>query len=252
MLWGENAPGLFLALGASLVPRLRALASSFGYSFSMVKTDTALHGLPQHRIRTFYFFWRCPTAPLLRYVNTVRPKLVDFLQSIPPWAEYQDLFVQQGSVTDRFKPYQYVLLREQLNHEQFVRKMARENNGTITVSKYLDKYNLLDDCIAWMRLYFPGERWSVNKMGKSRTIVDYLEHCKDKLSRGLGYWDDSPKFMGDTFTAVITKNVVFAVHPAEDRFLNIRELMALMGLPHTYQVDNPVNFHFETFEGVCV
>ena len=43
VLWGENAPGLFLALGASLVPGLRALASSFGYSFSMVKTDTALH-----------------------------------------------------------------------------------------------------------------------------------------------------------------------------------------------------------------
>ena len=142
MLWGENAPGLFLALGASLVPRLRALASSFGYSFSMVKTDTALHGLPQHRIRTFYFFWRWPTAPLLRYVVTPRPKLVDFLQAIPKWADYQDLFVQQGSVTERFKPYQYVLLREQLNHKQFVEKMARENNGTITVSIYLDRHNL--------------------------------------------------------------------------------------------------------------
>ena len=202
VLWGENAPGLFLALGASLVPRLRALASSYGYSFSMVKTDTALHGLPQHRIRTFYFFWRSPTAPLLRYVVKDRPKLVDFLQAIPKWATYQDLFVQQGSVTERFKPYQYVLLREQLDHKQFVQKMAKENNGTITVSKYLDKHNLVDDCINWMKHYFPEERWSLGK-GKSRTIVDYLEHCKYKLSRGLGYWDDSPKFMGDTFTAGI-------------------------------------------------
>ena len=202
MLWGENAPGLFLALGASLVPRLRSLAASFGYSFSMVKTDTALHGLPQHRIRTFYFFWRSPTAPLLQYdFIKSRPKLVDFLKSIPPWAEYQDLFIQQGSVTERFKPYLYILLREKLNHEQFVRKMARENNGTITVSKYLEKKNLVDDCIGWMNHYFPGERWSVNKSGNSRTIVDYLEHCKFNLSKGLGYWDDSPKFVGETFTA---------------------------------------------------
>ena len=57
----------------------------------------------------------------------------------------------------------------------------------------------------------PGEHWSVNIVGKSRTILDYLEHCKYKLSRRLGYCDDSPKFKGNTFTAVITKNVVFVV-----------------------------------------
>ena len=116
-----------------------------------------------------------------------------------------------SSITDCFKPYIYVLLREQLDHKQFVEKMARENNGTITVSTYMERHNLLDDCIAWMKYYFPGEHWSVNIVGKSRTILDYLEHCKYKLSRRLGYCDDSPKFKGNTFTAVITKNVVFVV-----------------------------------------
>ena len=57
VLWGENAPGLFLSLGADMVPRLRALGMHNGYSFSMVKTNTQLHGLPQQRMRTFYFFW---------------------------------------------------------------------------------------------------------------------------------------------------------------------------------------------------
>ena len=47
VLWGENAPGLFLSLGEAMVPRLRALGSEYGYSFSMVKTNTQLHGLPQ-------------------------------------------------------------------------------------------------------------------------------------------------------------------------------------------------------------
>ena len=65
-----------------------------------------------------------------------------------------------------------------MNHRQFVEKLAKENNGTVTVSKYLDKHNLVDDCIGWMKHYFPWERWLVNKVGKSRTIVDYLEHCK--------------------------------------------------------------------------
>lgn len=51
--------------------------------------------------------------------------------------------------------------------------------------------NELDDCIAWMKYFFPGEHWSVNIVGKSRTILDYLEHCKYKLSRRLGYCDEN-------------------------------------------------------------
>jgi site-specific DNA-cytosine methylase len=34
--------------------------------------------------------------------------------------------------------------------------------------------------------------------------------------------------------------VVFVVHSAKDRYLNIREHMALMGLPHDYKVDDTV------------
>ena len=39
---------------------------------------------------------------------------------------------------------------------------------------------------------------------------------------------------------MITKNVVFVVHSAKDRYLNVREHMALMGLPHDYKVDDTV------------
>ena len=64
-----------------------------------------------------------------------------------------------------------------------------------------------------------------------------MEHKKEKLSSGLGYWDDSP----DHFTTIISKIVVSAVHPEEDGFLNIRQLLHLMGLPHDFQIDNPKN-----------
>ena len=56
---------------------------------------------------------------------------------------------------------------------------------------------------------------------------------KLKLNKRMGYWDDSPKFMGDHFTAVITKKVSFTAHPVEDWFLNIH----LMGMPHDFQMD---------------
>ena len=56
---------------------------------------------------------------------------------------------------------------------------------------------------------------------------------KLKLNKRMGYWDDSPKFMGDHFTAVITKKVSFTAHPVEDWFFNIH----LMGMPHDFQMD---------------
>ena len=46
-LWGENAPGLFDNPGKDLVEKLRQIAESHSYSFSLVKTNSELHGLPQ-------------------------------------------------------------------------------------------------------------------------------------------------------------------------------------------------------------
>ena len=96
-------------------------------------------------MRTFYFFWQINTAPLLHWVSKPSPDLLSFLSTIPKWPKYQDLYVQEDSVTDRFKPYKYVLLLEKLSHTQFASKTAMENKGFITVSKYLHKFGLLDD-----------------------------------------------------------------------------------------------------------
>ena len=237
VLWGENAPGLFLSLGEAMVPRLRLLGLQYGYSFSMVKTNTQLHGLPQQRMRTFYFFWRSATVPFLEYTNKAAPHLHDFLKTVPSWATFQDQQIAEGKVSERFLPYTYILLRENLTHSEFVKKFTA-NNAAFTVSKYLEKNDLIDDCIAWLEENHPESRWSTTSK-KSRTFVQYLKHMKSKLNRGLGYWDDSPKFLGDHFTAVITKNVAFAAHPEEDRFFNIRELLHLMGMPDDFQVENP-------------
>ena len=238
VLWGESAPWLFLSLGASIVVRLRGLAQKFNYTFSIVKTDTALHGLPQQRQRTFYFFWRSNTAPLMSWLRQPCPNLLQFLQAIPSSAPYQDIFVHEGTITERFKPYQFILLRTGLDHDQFNAKMAKENNGTITMFQYLNKNNLLKDCISWMKLYFPQERWKTNIRKRGINIVDHLEQYQKMVNMNRSCWDDSPFFMNNTFTAVTIKNVVSAVHPSQNRFINIREIMHLMGLPHDYIMEN--------------
>ena len=77
----------------------------------------------------------------------------------------------------------------------------------------------------------------------TRTHIDYIQHCMNKKAMGKGYWDDSPRFFGDVFGSLMTKTMFSAVHPEEDRFLNIREMIHLMGLPHDYEIDKVTNFN---------
>ena len=77
VFWGENAPGLFTKSGRDLVMKLKLIGQRFGYSFSLVKTNSELHGLPQRRVRTFYFFWRSPSVPMLPWMKTQPPGLVE-------------------------------------------------------------------------------------------------------------------------------------------------------------------------------
>ena len=235
--WGENAPALYQG-AEELVDRLVVIAKAFGYSFSMVKTDSQLHGLPQRRVRTFYFFWLSPTVPMLSWYNRTTPRLIDYLNEIPKWATLQDVFVHDGVASERYLPYKFVLEREGLTHKEFV----STKYGKGTVAKYLEKHGLFQECISWLQRYYPTDTFSIpipGRPSKNRTHIDVLQHMVKKLKMGLGYWDDSIKFMGEAFTAVISKNIAFAVHPTEDRFFNIRELLHLMGMPHDFELKDP-------------
>ena len=58
IFWGENAPRLASKMGEPVVRRLRKIGEQNGYTFSIFKTKSILHGLGQVRDRTFYFFWK--------------------------------------------------------------------------------------------------------------------------------------------------------------------------------------------------
>ena len=187
--WGENAPGLFTKAGEQMLKKMREIGQTHGYTFSIVKTNTELHGIPQRRIRSFYFYWNTPTVPILNYKERPKPDLITYLKEIPPTANLQDMFMTEGKASVRFRPYQFVLEKEGLTHQEFSAKY-----GKGTISQYLHQYQLIDDCIDWLKVNYPTESFyckNVNKPG--RTFIMYLEHMKMKISKGLGYWGDSPR-----------------------------------------------------------
>jgi site-specific DNA-cytosine methylase len=232
VLWGENAPGLFTKMGEGVVDRLKAIGEKYGYSFSLIKTNTELHGIPQRRMRTFYFFWNTPTVPMLSWKFREKKNLIDYLNEIPEDATHQDMFMVEGKVTDHFKPYEYVLEKEGLTHSEFAAKFKKG-----TIAQYLEKNELIPDCIKWLEEHYPKRGFSNKK--STKTFIDMLEHQEYKTSQGLGYWDASPHFFHDSFSALIGRNMFNGVHPIENRYLNVREMLHLMGLPLDFGIENP-------------
>ena len=48
--FGENAPGLYSEQNVKVLNKLREYGRQYGYSFTIYKTDTYRHGIPQHRL----------------------------------------------------------------------------------------------------------------------------------------------------------------------------------------------------------
>ena len=48
--------------------------------------------------------------------NTPQQFTLEYYKEIPKEASQQEMFVTEGKASERFRPYQYVLLKEDLTH----------------------------------------------------------------------------------------------------------------------------------------
>lgn len=219
VFWGENAPGLYTSVGDGVRDKLKTMADKYGYSFSIIKTDTYLHGIPQHRKRTFYFFWRDSSAPVLNWIKKTAPHLNDYLELIPEDAPYIDKYFTRSHPVSDWKLYEYVLEKTGMTDAEF----RKHYLGALY--HYVSKHGWIDESIEWLDKHYPGYE------GEERRKLEFI---KRKLEDGKGFWDSSPFFVDSHVNAIIGKNMHVIVHPTKDRFLNIRECMWLMGLPHNF------------------
>jgi site-specific DNA-cytosine methylase len=215
VLWGENAPGLYTKMGDKVVENLRAIGKEYGYSFSMIKTNTFLHGIPQHRQRTFYFFWKDSEAPILNYYEREAPMLEEYLDQIPADSTYMDKPFGLGNI-----------------NENGWFKFAKNKGWTVqqlVESKYKTMFHwvsgegLMDECSEWA------------EKNEEPSLVKFVAHCKKKLADNKGWWDGTPLIFHEATNAIIAKNAAI-VRPGTERGISIREAMHLMGLPHDFEL----------------
>lgn len=229
VLFGENAPGLYTSLGKGVVVKLKQIAKKYGYTFSIYKTNTKFHGIPQNRERSFYFFWKGNKIPIFEYFRKETKPFTEFILDIPKDATQQDHYYSLKDFDEN--PYiNYIKYKVGNNWRQYL-----SDNNLLTIKQYIHTNNLIDDCRDWANNIFNPK----NKKHKDR-ILYVLNYMQKKLSLDKGWWDESPQVCTDLTHAIITKNINM-VHPLEDRGLNTREFMTMMGLPLDFEYDLKYN-----------
>jgi site-specific DNA-cytosine methylase len=215
VFWGENAPGLYTSMGAGVVERLKEIGKRNGYSLSLIKTDTFVHGIPQHRHRSFYFFWKDSEAPILGYHKREAPLLKDYLEEIPEGCTLMDKGFGLGALEDN----QWIQF---LKHKNYDIKDAIASPA-MTVLQLIWREGWINDAIIW------------GKENEKRDVWRLCERAEAKAKDGKGVWDASPLLFNEATNAIIAKNSGI-VHPNGERGITVREAMHLMGLPHDFDL----------------
>lgn len=214
VFWGENAPGLFGPIGAPVAEKLRLIGEKWGYSMTLLKTTTMLHGVPQNRVRSFYFFWKSEVSPILNWYKVERPTIESFLEGVNPFLDPEE--VKEKTLELQSDPLYIWMKREFGDWRAYMRSTKGSMMDVMISSGRALEY------LEWIKEHYPDHH------KKS-------EHAYNKRAMGMGFWDSSP-FLPTDHTGAFTGARMNAIHPTEDRVLTRRELMYFMGLPNDMKI----------------
>ena len=223
VFWGENAPRLASKMGAPIVEKLRKIAKENGYVMSLYKTKSKLHGLSQTRDRAFYFFWKGDRIPHMQFYHRPHEKIEDTIRNA--FVSKED---PMNELTNKNKPsdnpfYKYVLeeLEGGITHKQFQEKIDK----TINPLDYLENRGIkYDEVSEWM-----------SSNGFDKQSKRCLEIHK-KLESGGNIMRKTTEIPKDYIGAFVGHMPTCLTHPDEDRYLTIRECLAIMKMPKDFQL----------------
>ena len=227
VLWGENAPRLATKLGEPVVKKLRTIAKANGYTFSLYKTKSLLHGLSQVRDRSFYFFWKGDQVPMFEWYNIPNDRIEDTIRNVK--RDPQDPMSALANTKTPSKDdlyYRYVLevIHNGMSHNDFQKTLER----SVNVQEYIEKHSNYNDYADWLETF--GE---TKQAEKARAMYK-------KLSvKGTNIMRRTSEIPADYIGAFVGHMPMNLTHPDEDRYLTYRECMEIMKLPEDFNMIDP-------------
>lgn len=238
--WGENAPALNMDAGKPVVANLMKIGKKYGYSFSIYKTSTIYHGLPQKRERCFYFFWKGDKIPVLNFFDRERPTYAEFLSNVNDNLSEYDIitgpvFSGTHKPTD-YLPFRYLLEKSGKTYSEYFKDNSSEAAIKSTMG-IIRENGCIDDIIKWMKENHYEEA-TAKTQHQRHNQLEWMEYVKEKWENNKGIFYQGPIFTYNYCPAVISKNCAMMIHPTEDRYLSLREMASLMGMPADFKLTN--------------
>ena len=229
VFWGENAPALAGKVGNTVRNQLIDIGLKNGYSMSIYRTKSLLHGVPQVRERSFYFFWQGDRVPMLNYYSRPHTKIEDLILNIKS-------NTMMDPINDK-KP----------SDDPYYRYLLEEIHGGITHRQYFDVLNSDKSSIRGIdsksmieqhgHTYKQVGAWMA-KNGFEREVAkcDRMFH---KLAAGGNIMRRGTIVPKDYIGAFVGHYPTNLTHPYEDRYITYREALTIMGMPNDYELLDP-------------
>jgi site-specific DNA-cytosine methylase len=225
VFWGENAPGLYGNMGRPVVEKLRKIGKEHGYTMTLYKTKSTLHGLGQVRNRSFYFFWKDDSVPYMPYFKCAMEPIEECIRN----AFVSDDDPMNELVNDK-KPsddpwYQFILeeIHSGITHKEFFAQLEKSTN---TLS-YIEEKMGLD--------YYPKLSTWFKHHGYEKEAAKCLR-IDAKYKAGGNIMKRGVEFGKGHTSAFVGHFATQLVHPDEDRFISIREALSIMKMPKDFNL----------------
>jgi len=230
VMYGENAPRLATAMGKPVVDKLRAIGEKNGYTFSIFKTKSILHGLSQVRDRAFYFFWKGDSIPIFEYVNNydTHERIEDTIMNafVSDDDPMNVLTGKKIPSQDPFYRYALEVIKGGQTHLEFMKDLKQSINIL----------NFIEDA---GKTYAEVAVWMKEK--GFDTAAARCERIQKKLDDGFGIMKKNLHFPANYIGAFVGHYPSELTHPIEDRSLTVRECLAIMKMPSDFQLINPTS-----------
>jgi site-specific DNA-cytosine methylase len=224
VLWGENAPGFAGKIGKNIREELKQIGKDNGYTMSVYRTKSLLHGVPQVRERSFYFFWKGTQVPLFNYYNREYTPIEDLIRNVKSNYQMEPINPKKPSENPYYK---YILeeIHGGRTHKEHHEAIPLTSARGVCAFSYIESMGHNYKQV--------GEWMAKNGFEKEVEKCDYkykkLEAGNSIMRRGVIV----PK---DRIGAFVGHYPVMLTHPDEDRFITYREAMSIMGLPEDFEL----------------
>lgn len=229
VFWGENAPRLASKMGEPVVNKLRKIGKDNGYTMTLYKTKSLLHGISQVRDRCFYFFWKGNHVPIFSFYRNLQRESIEDTIRASATNRIDEMYELRSSYD---KPsdnpyYKYILeeIEGGITHQEFFKKIKKSTDALTFIEKKGIKYNKV---ALWM---------------KDQGYEKYAAKCErmhEKLEAGGNIMRKTTTVAKDYIGAFVGNMAHDLTHPDVDRYINVREALDIMKMPKDFHLQGGV------------